>query len=325
METSQPDPLMPPRFSVTDPVSRALDWAGQVLFRPFDIVKWLVLGFCAWLAALGEGGGGGGGSHWNLSRDDIQYRMGHAENWVRAHVDLVILLAILLFFAALVLWVLFTWLSSRGKFLFLDGVVHDRAAVVEPWQRFSLQGNSLFLFRLVLGILAGFVIGAAVLLMVLSLIASGLTDRDPGVAGIFFIFLWIAVLLGLILVFVLVALALNDFVVPIMWVRGCRVMEAWSEFLSLLSARIGMFVLYLLLKILIAVVIGVIACVVTCVTCCLAALPYIGTVILLPLHVFGRSFSIYFLSQFSPEYAPLAPDVSPPPDSPATAEAGGPA
>lgn len=29
----------------------------QVLFRPFDIGKWLVIGFACWLARLAEGGG----------------------------------------------------------------------------------------------------------------------------------------------------------------------------------------------------------------------------------------------------------------------------
>ena len=29
----------------------------QMLFRPFDLGKWFVIGFCAWLAYLGEGGG----------------------------------------------------------------------------------------------------------------------------------------------------------------------------------------------------------------------------------------------------------------------------
>jgi hypothetical protein len=35
-------------------------------------------------------------------------------------------------------------------------------------------------------------------------------------------------------------------------------------------------------------------------------LPYIGTVLLLPLHVFVRAYSVYFLGQFVPEYARFA-------------------
>jgi len=36
-------------------------------------------------------------------------------------------------------------LRSRGKFMFLDNVVHDRAEVSQPWQDFRRLGNSLFL------------------------------------------------------------------------------------------------------------------------------------------------------------------------------------
>jgi hypothetical protein len=312
-------PLAAPRPTVVDPISKALEWTAHVLFRPFDIAKWFVLGFCAWLAALGEGGGGGN-FNWNLDGDDARDRVEHAYDWVLDNLELVLFCGVALVCAGIFFWILFTWLSSRGKFMFVDGVVHDRGVVVEPWNRFRPLGNSLFLFRIVLGIVALVVIGAAIGLMALTLLATGFDEGDPGAAGILFLILWIMVIVALAFAFALVAVALNDFVVPVMWVRGCRVMDAWSEFLSLLSAKLGIFILYVLVKIVIAVVIGVTACLVTCVTCCIAAIPYIGTVILLPLHVFRRSFSLYFLSQFGPDYAglaPAAPAAQPATDAPA--------
>ena len=53
------------------------------------------------------------------------------------------------FFAAigLVVLLLFLWLSSRGKFIFLDDVVSGQARIVEPWNRFKRLGDSLFLWR----------------------------------------------------------------------------------------------------------------------------------------------------------------------------------
>ena len=139
---------------------------------------------------------------------------------------------------------------------------------------------------------------------------------------ILFAVIWVLLLLAMAFVFVLVAMAITDFIVPIIWVRKCRVMQAWSEFLSLFSAHLGAFILYVLFKILIAIAFGVIGCLATCLTCCVAALPYIGTVILLPLYVFHRSYSLYFLSQFSADFevlAPAAPRRSVvPPEPPAT-------
>ena len=35
---------------VLDALSQAIDWTRDVLFRPFDPEKWIVLGFCAWIA-----------------------------------------------------------------------------------------------------------------------------------------------------------------------------------------------------------------------------------------------------------------------------------
>jgi hypothetical protein len=45
--------------SVTTPFSQALSRTGKVLFKPFQFPKWFILGFCVFLAHLGEGGGGG--------------------------------------------------------------------------------------------------------------------------------------------------------------------------------------------------------------------------------------------------------------------------
>ena len=42
------------------PLERAWQRMTAQLFRPFDLVKWLVLGFSCWLARLFEGGFGGG-------------------------------------------------------------------------------------------------------------------------------------------------------------------------------------------------------------------------------------------------------------------------
>lgn len=57
-----------------------------------------------------------------------------------------------------------------------------------------------------------------------------------------------------------------------------------------------------------------------CLTCCLAALPYIGTVILLPVYVCLRGYGLFFIRQFGPDYdvftavgqSPLPPVAEPP-------------
>ena len=294
-------------ISVTRPFSPAIDRTAQILFRPFDISKWFVLGFCAWLAFLGNSGGGG--SNFNLPGDDSRDSFDTAQGWVQDNIGLVIILAVVLVLVIIGLVVLMTWLSSRGKLMFLDGVMRNRGAVVEPWGRFRAQGNSLFWFRIVVGLIALITFAILVGLMALSLLAAGFDGRgDPGPGVILMLCGWIAAILVAALWLILVVVAIDDFIVPIMWLRECRVREAWSEFLPLLSAHQGTFVRYGLFKILLVLGSILIACVVTCMTCCVAALPYIGAVILLPLHVFHRCYTIGFLSQFGPNYAALTPD-----------------
>jgi hypothetical protein len=119
------------------------------------------------------------------------------------------------------------------------------------------------------------------------------------------------VLIGLAIGFAIIHKLTADFVVPIMFLRRNRCLEAWRELWALLSANAGQLILYLLFSIVLAVATGMIvmaALLVTCCVCCLALLPYVGTVLLLPVLVFKRAYSLYFLAQFGPEY-----DVFPPP------------
>ncbi len=122
---------------------------------------------------------------------------------------------------------------------------------------------------------------------------------------------------GVVIVFSLIRLAINDFLVPLMYLRNCRVTAAWRELRGLLSARPAVFLLYVLVRFLIWVVAVTVTMLLCCLTCCLVLLPYVGTVILLPLHVFRRAYPLYFLGQFGSEYArfaTLGPEVDGPGD-----------
>jgi hypothetical protein len=70
----------------------------------------------------------------------------------------------------------------------------------------------------------------------------------------------------------------------------------------LIAAHPGEIVLYCLFLIVLAIATGLISCFAICATCCIAAVPYIGTVILLPVFISLRSFSLVFLRQFGPDY-----------------------
>jgi hypothetical protein len=300
-------------ISVVDPIGPAIEHTKNVLFRPFDIGRWFVIGLGAWLAQLGSGGGpnfnlpgngggGGGGSGLKEALDEIYINL----YWI-------VPLAIVIFILIIVIWLLIFWLSSRGKFMLLHCVATNRAEVKYPWRQYRTQANSLFKFNICIALLTipAFLIPIAI--GILLIIPSAEAEN-----------VFLAVIIGIILVFTLIAFGIifglimfftYTIVVPIMYLRGCRVRQAWREFWNLASFNKGRFILLALFHFVINIAIGSIVLATACITCgcacCLYAIPYIGTVILLPLHVFTRSYSLFYLRQYGLEYDVFA--LEPPP------------
>ena len=317
----------PAEISVTVPVSQAYDRVKRMLFQPFDLGKWFIIGFCAWLAGLGESGGGFNGNfnpgNNNSSAHNAQsFRevVDKAVNYLTGNLYWIIPVAVAAVVLLLALGMVLAWLNSRGKFMFLHCVALDKAEVSEPWQKFEREGNSLFWFRLVLG-LAGMVVCLPLVGIMGYIIGRMLYRGEANAGGIM-----VAVGLGLVFLAVAIVFALirkftMDFVVPIMYLRGGKCLNAWKEFLGLLTANAGDFALYVLFQIVLGMAIGALVVVAIFCTCCIAGclmlLPFIGTVLLLPVLVFKRSYSIYYLAQFGPAYdvfpitAPLIPGTPP--------------
>ncbi|HUB86322.1 MAG TPA: hypothetical protein VMB22_00405 [Verrucomicrobiae bacterium] len=307
-------------ISVVEPVSPALEHVKQMLFKPFDLGKWFVIGFCAWLAQLGESGNSfrGNYSNNNTSGSGASFRQGfdQARDYLAANLYWIIPVAALLIIFCLALGILILWLNCRGKFMFLHCVALNQAEVVAPWKKFASEANRLFWFRLILS-LAGMVLTLPLLIIIAVLIVGMVQRGEPDAASIMLAIALAILFLLLAVVFALVQQFTFDFVVPILFLRGGKVTAAWKEFWGLLCARPGLFTLYILFKIVIGMAIGIIVILAILVTCCIAAcfliIPYIGTVLLLPVFVFQRSYSLYFLRQFGPAYDVFPPVVPPAP------------
>ena len=79
-------------------------------------------------------------------------------------------------------------------------------------------------------------------------------------------------------------------------------MDAFGQIGRLIAAHPGPVLLFMLFFLVLVIAAAVISCVVTCATCCIAAIPYVGTVILLPIPVTLGAFSLLFLRQFGSDY-----------------------
>ncbi|NQU44503.1 hypothetical protein HQ520_14525 [bacterium] len=290
-------------ISVIDPFSPAFERTRTILFRPFDLAKWLLLGFCAFLAQLTQSRIQPPVSFSHRGRmnfSGMENSVRHATRELEGFMTIPMLLggfALLLLVLGLLL--LFLWFGSRGRFMFLHCVVQNRAAVVEPWRQFRPHGNSLFRFRIVLvlacsGVMLLIGIAAVAVIMFGSewtlLLVLGLAVLAP-------------IALIMLFAFALVGLVLRDFIVPIMYLGGLPVLKAFQVFLrEILPGRLGVLVLYYLVRIGMGFLFGFAMALLTCVTCCIAALPYISSVFFLPLTVFVQCYTLQFLQQFGPEF-----------------------
>jgi hypothetical protein len=310
-----------PTISVTLPVERAIERVKQVLFRPFDLGKWFGIGFCAWLAYLGQGGSGLNFNTFGrkqVSSAAFRQQFDRIRDYVMANLYWIVPLAVAVVVFCLALWVLFTWLHSRGEFMFLHCVAVNRAEIAVPWNEFARESNSLFGFRLGLGLLSMVVMWPLLILGGLKIFHMAMDESWD--------FHGVATAVGFGLALILVGIVLGiikkltvDFVVPIMRLRRIRCLAGWTAFRRLASNHLGELVLYLLFQIVLSVALTFLVLAAVLVTCCLAgcflALPYLGTVLFLPVLIFKRSYSLHYLAQYGPEY-----DVfSPPPPPPAAA------
>ena len=292
-----------PRIEIIRPFQAALEWMKGMLFRPFDIAKCLTIAFAAFISGRWGGGGGGLRGIRRLGDGDWKYR-------VTRHGDLgldwdftpwIIALAAGVILIALVLGVVWLWISSRGKFIFTDCVVKNRGAIGEPWREFRREGNSYFLFSL--AIAAGMLV-----LMILTVIAivlplgsfSGertLTAASSAalvVVLVVFGVVWLAIVLFWALI--------SHFMVPVMYRRRCSAREAFVDVAKLIARNPGPFILFVLFMIALVLGVVIIGGMVACATCCIGALPYISTVLLLPAIVWLAAFRLLFLRQFGDAY-----------------------
>jgi len=311
-------------ISVIEPIEPAIERVKTLLFRPFKLSKWFSIGFCAWLAYLNLGG-------FNFNFNFPTGNMGQGGfglDQVRAffaeHFLLITVIGAVGLVFGLSIMVLLLWLASRGRFMFLHCVSQDSQEVKAPWRKYRRAGNSLLLFKLVAGFLAFvciFLCGATVGFMAVVLSRG---SGAGGVAGVFAILFVSSIMALVILGFSLVFKFTNDFVVPVMYLRDCGCSEGWKRFLEILSTNKGAFVLYIFFQIVISLAIIIILMAVMIGTCCCAgcflAVPYIGTVLMLPIFVFKRAYSLYYLRQFGPDFDVFAGEVM---ELPAERPAGG--
>lgn len=332
-------------ISVIAPVSQAFEETRRALFQPFQLSKWFIVGFSAFLAAfLGTEGGGfnpSGMSNLNTPRkpaarikvqpnppavqpipggqgeapnpaepaeddDDfdaqLQSRVQQAAGWVKANLGLVLGISVIAALLMFAFGLIFTWLGCRGQFLLLDNIAWNRAEIAIPWREYRAEANSLFGFLAVFGLL-GFVVCLGSFLGGAVLALDDVAALRFGAKAVQGLVVWVVPTGLWVIVASLVLFVLADFVVPIMFARRVRVLDGWRTFqASILPGNLGKIVLYFLFKMVLGIGANIARTLLICGTCCIGGLPYLGSVVTLPVTYVLRCYNLYFLEQFGAEF-----------------------
>jgi hypothetical protein len=293
------------RVRVLEAISPAWAHVRRVLFQPFDLGRWFILGFLSFLQSLGEGGCGFRGF-------DIPERktvQPHDEEvlreilrWIAEHLPVVLTICGVGLLLLIALGLLLMWLSARGTFCYLDCIVTNRAEVRRPWREHRTLANSYFLFQVIvtlvtLAILFILTVPVGVLVFehlrsqeglraetersesagwmgqqifgtgVLHLdIDEDALSRDPQVWVVLIV--WVLLVVGVVLASSILHVVMVDFVAPVQYLTKAGAFEALKAVLGLWTSHLGAFLLYLIVRLGFVLALGCAVVVVGCLTCC---------------------------------------------------------
>jgi hypothetical protein len=287
------------KISVIDPITPAWNHMVRILFKPFAFTKWLALGFCAFLAQCGEQGGTGFNS---FSNQNPANSFEQGKVWIDANFGIFLAILVTGIVFIILVSLLITWLSSRGTFMLLDGIVKNRGAIKEPWNEYKTEGNSLFLFSVVV-CLAG-LFGLALIGGLATLIAiPDIQNETFGASAITAIVVGGVLLVLYILACIALSFIIKVLMIPTMYVKRVRAIEGWKlAWSQLFKGHVGSSILLLLMMFLLAIGTNTVAMFAICATCCIAALPYVSSVVLLPITVFFVCYALCYIQQFGDEW-----------------------
>jgi hypothetical protein len=285
--------------SIIDLVSPSINHTRAILSAPLNLKRWLAIGVCAWLATLGEGVGP------NLLSEEYNETLNQFQNTLASHPML--LGALLIFGIAITAMVI--WISSRGRFMFYHCVLYNSDQIAHPWHYYQHLAASLFRFRLVLAIV-GILLGIAFMGLTISTggPAFQISDLPEVLPESAFVMPLLLVALGLLICDMLT----NDFVIPVMHRHTLTCTAAWSYVWLTVGARKVNIFRYLLFRALVAMAVGFAFLLLGLITrggiYQVLIIPYVGTVLLLPIATFKRAFSLLYLRQFGPDFDAFAPE-----------------
>jgi hypothetical protein len=298
-------------------VSDAFAGMVAILFRPFDLNRWLSIGFCAWLAMFGTQVSYNPAELKMLGREEAELHTlksvaDRVLEWLASYpwgLAEALALAVTLLFA-----LLFCKIRSRGDFMFMHRWYSPDATIRQCWTASRASGQELFVWRVYLFLIVALLLAldgvAAYGYVVKPYLAAGkvwnVSLRIP-VTG----FVTAATLI--IMVSALVSHLTKAFVVPIMYWHGVSVSRGWLAVFALCNQHPFAMIGYLVCGMVCAFAAGLALLAFGMLTCCIGfipfMLPYFGAVAMLPYSLFFRGYAVCFLSLWRSDLVPATFDT----------------
>jgi hypothetical protein len=266
-------------LSAVDAIPIAFRHTSDQIFKPFRFGQWNRLAFVGLLAGeLSSSGGCNIPSNFPHQPHGSQHFV--ASSLPNLGIDPAALAALIAVIAvsALVLGIVFMYISSVMRFILFDSVLVKECRIGEGWNQRQGEGLKYFVFKLIY-LFATFV-GVGVLVGFPAALAFGLGWlRQPkehvGPLVIFGVLVGMA-LVAFLLLSAIVFVLTKDFVIPQMALEGIGVVESWQRLWAMMDAEKGSYAAYIAMKIVLAIAAGIAVSIVTVILGFIIAIPTIA-------------------------------------------------
>ncbi len=270
----------------TEVIETSIEWTAAILFRPFKLKKWLILGFSAWMAGYLSGSS----SNFGNTREEKKAEAKETSsisllapgaqqtqqvpfgtfrktlrgifNNIKNHPNMPAALIIIIILIVISVMLTIMWLNSRFSFVFLENVINNDASIKAPFRRHREIGNSLFRFSL------GFftVVLATLCLIIFACLATlwklgaFKTPAAIGVGQIILACLPYAIVLILsIIAASVISLIIRDFMTIVMLKEKIKAIAAWRKTTAIFMANKIDFIKYIFIALGVGICSGIIA------------------------------------------------------------------
>jgi hypothetical protein len=286
-------------LSAIDAITPAFHHTKQQLLQPFRVAQWAKLALVGFLA--GEMTSGGCSSP-NLN---IPARTHGSQHFLSMGLPvqnpmLYAGLIAVLIVTAIVLLVLFLYVSSVMRFILFDSVVAKRCEIAKRWNQRQLPGMRYFVWQLLfsfvtlatLAILIGVPAGLAFAAGWPKHVKEHIVILILGGIALFFVFL------GCVLLSLIVQVLTKDFVVPQMALEDLGPIQAWRRLLPMIQSEKGSYAGYLAMKLVMNLGAAMILAIISMIVILLMLIPVggVGVIAVLIGKTAGLTWNLYTIS-----------------------------